>query len=358
MKDLEFNIDFFTKRVPSYLVLIPIFILSLGHIYFEKDINILILTDLVILCSILFTLPEIKISNEEETTHLISKNMGGYSLLLVVIIPSSLFEFFNYFIVNDEFFHIMTSITGAAFGVNKLRLNRQNILDNVVFYKSVNQELNEKAQDKIKETRTKNVNNINSIASTKNNIRNKILTNSSILEFNKGQFDLPENIINIKKYFKPNNLVEAALLFIGVQEIKGNKHNSIILKFGEWAKIHWYNKDEIAWCAVFVNAMLYLINKQGTRSALAKSFLNIGVKVTLKEVIENPINVVLIFNRGESVTEFGHVEILKTISDTYYSSIGGNVGDKVVITENTIESLKTKKLISGERSFIQFRRII
>jgi uncharacterized protein (TIGR02594 family) len=358
MKDLLFDEAFFKKRAPSYLTLIPIFILSVGHVYFAKEINILILTDLVILCAILFTLPQLNFTNQEENTHIISQNTGGYSILLLIVIPSSLFEFFEFFTINNDFFHVMTGITAAAFGVNKLNINRDNILKSVISYTQIKENVKQKAKESnatVSNTSTTTVTASTPPAPTKN--ISDIINPKAILDFNTGKYELPEEIKNIKNYFKPTNLAEAARIFIGTAEIKGDKHNPLILKFGKWAKIDWYTKDEIAWCAVFINAMLYLINKEGTKSALAKSFLSIGIRVTLTDVQKDPTNVVLIFHRGTRVTQSGHVEILSTINNKEYTSIGGNISDKVTYTKATLDNLRTKKLQDGTREFIEFRRM-
>lgn len=86
---------------------------------------------------------------------------------------------------------------------------------------------------------------------------------------------------------------------IGVREVSGPAHNPVILKYAEDARLPWvYTADEIAWCAIFVNAMLERDGIVGTRSAWAKDFCKWGKKCDPKP------GCVAVFNRGKNG---GHV---------------------------------------------------
>ncbi len=65
---------------------------------------------------------------------------------------------------------------------------------------------------------------------------------------------------------------------IGVKEVPGAASNPVIMGYARDAKLPWaYDNDEIAWCAVFVNAMLERQGIKGTRSAWALDFLEWGM---------------------------------------------------------------------------------
>lgn len=67
--------------------------------------------------------------------------------------------------------------------------------------------------------------------------------------------------------------------FIGVKEIKGPKHNPIILG---WLKIvnAWYAEDESPWCGVYPAAVFHKLGYKIPKVAMrAKDWLNWGQKV-------------------------------------------------------------------------------
>jgi len=59
---------------------------------------------------------------------------------------------------------------------------------------------------------------------------------------------------------------------IGVKEIKGKKHNPVVLQYGVDAKVADSSADEIPWCAWFAGAMLERSGIVGTHSATAISY--------------------------------------------------------------------------------------
>ena len=333
MKDYGLSIDFFVKRAPAYLALLPVAIMAFGHIYFDREVNVLIMYDMSILVGALFAYPRILLNGKEQS-HLITKNIASYFILILFIIPGSLFEFFGYAKINEEVFAILTTITAVVFGLSKIELSRESVKSAITNYTHLKDDYKTKT-------------NLTSI-STEEPEEVKSLPSK-----------LPDDLDTIKTKYKPTTLKDAAMLFIGTTEIKGTKHNKVILQFGKWAGINWYDKDEIPWCAVFVNAMLYLIGKGGTKSALAKSFLNIGKVVTLDEVKKDPTNVVAIYHRGSTAKDIsGHVQIvIKVNNDNTIDFVTGNVSDTVKTINENLEQMLNEKLSDGIKKFIEFRRI-
>ena len=114
--------------------------------------------------------------------------------------------------------------------------------------------------------------------------------------------------------------------YIGIEEIKGSRHNETILKF--WKLCHLpFQDDETAWCAGFVGGVLEECGIRSTRSGMARSYLKWGVKID-----EPEIGCVVIFWRGHEDSPFGHVAFVDDLpSGGYIPSLGGNQGDMVCI---------------------------
>lgn len=110
---------------------------------------------------------------------------------------------------------------------------------------------------------------------------------------------------------------------IGEREIKGPKHNPLIVDWGRAAGISWWNNDEDAWCAVAVNGVLAETGHTGTRSALARSFLSWGV-----ELLKPTRGAIVVFPRGKS-TLYGHVGIVEKVHGNSITIVNGNIGDMV-----------------------------
>lgn len=67
---------------------------------------------------------------------------------------------------------------------------------------------------------------------------------------------------------------------IGVSEIKGDKHNPVIVQYWKDIKRGGIKDDETPWCAAFVGAMLERSGIRSTRFESAKSYETWGYKLT------------------------------------------------------------------------------
>lgn len=98
------------------------------------------------------------------------------------------------------------------------------------------------------------------------------------------------------------------------------------------------NPIRVEWCAAFVNAILYQTGIQGTRSNLARSFLNWGIAVSPDNIQYGDI---VVFPRGDSDWQ-GHVGFYAgTIfsgQTKFYLILGGNQDDSVSIAPYPAES--------------------
>lgn len=86
--------------------------------------------------------------------------------------------------------------------------------------------------------------------------------------------------------------------------------------------------DSVAWCAAFVGAMLSRAGVQGTRSLLARSYLDWGLTVATEDAKEGDI---VVFRRGKSVWQ-GHVGFFVRREGDRVYVLGGNQRDSVNIT--------------------------
>lgn len=66
---------------------------------------------------------------------------------------------------------------------------------------------------------------------------------------------------------------------IGQMEIKGPRHNPLIIQFWKDIKRGGIKDDETPWCAAFVGAMLERSGIKSTRFESAKSYLNWGFRL-------------------------------------------------------------------------------
>lgn len=113
---------------------------------------------------------------------------------------------------------------------------------------------------------------------------------------------------------------------IGVEEIKGAKHNQTILGYGKDAKIADYSADEIPWCAWFAGAMLERSNIVGTHSATAISYEKWG-DAEPKGVYRPGAIIVLDLIATKDWRR--HVGFVVGESETHVLVRGGNQSDQV-----------------------------
>jgi uncharacterized protein (TIGR02594 family) len=115
--------------------------------------------------------------------------------------------------------------------------------------------------------------------------------------------------------------IDEAKKYIGEQEIKGPKHNPLIVQWWKDIKRGGIKDDETPWCAAFVGAMLEHVGIQSTRFESAKSYLTWGEK------LDKPIpGCIVVFTRDGG----GHVGFV--MGQTRGGSLvvlGGNQSDAV-----------------------------
>jgi uncharacterized protein (TIGR02594 family) len=106
-------------------------------------------------------------------------------------------------------------------------------------------------------------------------------------------------------------------------EIKGPRHNPLILQFWKDIKRGGIKDDETPWCAAFVGAMLERAGIKSTRFESAKSYLNWGVQIR-----EPAYGCVVVFSRDGG----GHVGfVVGQQQNGNLMVLGGNQSDAINI---------------------------
>jgi uncharacterized protein (TIGR02594 family) len=122
----------------------------------------------------------------------------------------------------------------------------------------------------------------------------------------------------------PRHLI-IALDEIGITEVPGPGNNP---KIAEYLKaVDLPGNDAIPHCAAFVNWCLGQAGVPGTRSALARSFLNWGFRINKPQ-----LGCVVVLSRGTDQSK-GHVGFYMDSNHGFIKLLGGNQGDRVGINE-------------------------
>lgn len=120
--------------------------------------------------------------------------------------------------------------------------------------------------------------------------------------------------------------MEIANSYMGVKEIRGSKHNPVIMEFFQKSDAGWVKDDETPWCAAFVNAVLHEAGYEGTGSLAARSFLKWG-----KRVYKPRIGDIVVFWRKAKNSWEGHVGFYVREEGNYVYCLGGNQSNKVSV---------------------------
>lgn len=127
---------------------------------------------------------------------------------------------------------------------------------------------------------------------------------------------------------------------IGTQEIKGKKHNKVILDWAKgldgWVK-NYYKKDEIAWCGLFV---AHCLKANGVDISNIKNVLSARAWAKLGKETEPQFGAIMVFWRKSQSSGLGHVGFYVAEDAKYYHILGGNQRDAV----NVIKMPKSRFL--------------
>lgn len=123
---------------------------------------------------------------------------------------------------------------------------------------------------------------------------------------------------------------------LGVEEISGPQNNPEVLKYARETNIDGITSDEIAWCSTFVNWVAMKAGLQRSGKANARSWLNVGLKVTDPEPGD-----IVIFWRESPQSWKGHVAIFLGISPdgSRVYCLGGNQGNRVSVSAYRLDTV-------------------
>ncbi len=125
------------------------------------------------------------------------------------------------------------------------------------------------------------------------------------------------------------NLLKIAFNELGTEEIVGEENNPEVLKYANEVGIKGITNDEIPWCSTFVNWVAWKAGLQFSGKANARSWLNIGERVTSPEPGD-----VVVFWRESPQSWKGHVGFFLGISTDKKRAycLGGNQGNRVSVS--------------------------
>ena len=129
-----------------------------------------------------------------------------------------------------------------------------------------------------------------------------------------------------------NGLVQIALSQYGVTEVKGERHNPIILNWFKQIGHQWVDDDETAWCSCFMNWVALRAGYEMSGKLNARSWLKLG-----EEVLEPKMGDVVVFWREKPDSWKGHVGIYINQDDNYIYCLGGNQNNQVRISAYPVE---------------------
>lgn len=117
--------------------------------------------------------------------------------------------------------------------------------------------------------------------------------------------------------------------FVGeIREMPGGQHHPFI----QWAHmlcgLGSDQPDETPWCSAFVNAIAWVLNLPRSKSAAARSWLNVGQVITLADA--TPGFDVVVLKRGTNPAQ-GHVGFFAGLDSQRVHLLGGNQGNAISI---------------------------
>lgn len=144
-------------------------------------------------------------------------------------------------------------------------------------------------------------------------------------------------------------LLKIAFGELGVEEFVGEKNNPEVLKYAKDTKIAGVTTDEIAWCSTFVNWVAWKAGLQYSGKANARSWLNVGTKVTIPEPGD-----VVVFWRESPQSWKGHVGIFLGVSfdKKRVYCLGGNQGNRVSVSAYNINNVLSYQRLAQSQQII------
>lgn len=134
-------------------------------------------------------------------------------------------------------------------------------------------------------------------------------------------------------------LYDLAQRFAGEGEIVGPKNNGFISWCHSKCGLAPDTPDEVPWCSSFLNGLAWMLRLPRSKSAAARSWLEVGSPVDLEDA---RIGDVVIFKRGSGpqpgpeITRgaSGHVALYAGLEGSWVLALGGNQSNEVNISRH------------------------
>jgi uncharacterized protein (TIGR02594 family) len=134
--------------------------------------------------------------------------------------------------------------------------------------------------------------------------------------------------------------LDLAHKFLGVKEQPGSGSNPLVLAMLQHVA-GWVQDDETAWCSAFVGFIAWLCDKPQSGSLAARSWLKVGLPVTIDEA--RPGSDIVVLKRFASapgpatLSALGHVGFYVSSDASTVTVLGGNQGNEVSIERFPID---------------------
>jgi uncharacterized protein (TIGR02594 family) len=140
------------------------------------------------------------------------------------------------------------------------------------------------------------------------------------------------------------NPFDLAQRYIGVKELSGT-HNHPLISW--WLSLCYYSldaPDEIPWCSAFVNGIAWELRLPRSKSAAARSWLNVGIPVFMHDA---RVGDIVIFKRNDNPAQ-GHVGFYAGIEGSNVIILGGNQSNSVCLAKFPQgDVLGVRRIING-----------
>ena len=145
------------------------------------------------------------------------------------------------------------------------------------------------------------------------------------------------------------NLLKIAFGGLGTEEIAGDGNNPEVLKYAKESGITGVTTDEVAWCSTFVNWVATKAGLQKSGKANARSWLNVGTRVTVPEPGD-----VVVFWRESPQSWKGHVAFFIgfSIDKKRVYCLGGNQGNRVSVSAYRVDTVLSFQRLTSSKSVV------
>lgn len=142
--------------------------------------------------------------------------------------------------------------------------------------------------------------------------------------------------------FTPEHAFDIAQRFSGIKEVDGPTSNPQIMAMLN-LDMQWPDDDEVPWCSAFMNYVCWLCRLPRSKSLRARSWLEVGIAVQLKDAVPGDVIVLNRSNGPQDPTVIeapGHVGFYAGYDDDQWIEVlGGNQSNTVKVSKYPLPRL-------------------